>query len=52
MPESWKMPEAEDFEVVKTPPDFDSNYTLVSLETGKDSEINFSKDIAEALFKT
>ena len=52
MPESWKMPEAEEFEVVKTPPDFDSNYTLVSLETGKLAGITFPKDIAEALFKT
>ena len=52
MPESLKMPEAEEFEVVKTPNDFDSNYTLVSLETGKDSVMNFPKDVAEVLFKT
>ena len=52
MPESLKLPEAEEFEVVKTPNDFDSNYTLVSLETGKDSVMNFPKDVAEVLFKT
>ena len=48
----WKTPEAEEFKIVKAPIDFDSQYELLNVATGKVSFMKFSKDHAKFLFKT